>query len=230
VEKPIGLHLKAAERAAKAIESAGVISSVGYHFRYQASTVQAQNLLKSAPAVAMVAGRWWGGFPQTAWWRRRTQSGGQLHEQATHLIDLARYLIGDISKVYSVGARREAKAFPGSDVFDVSALTCEFANGAIGTFSATCLLHDVTEVDLQLIRKDELLDLRGNYLTLRRAGETTTYSHRNNPFLDENIAFIESVISGKRGEIKCSYSDALQTLRVTLAANQSLKSGKTVKV
>ncbi len=48
--------------------------------------------------------------------------------------------------------------------------------------------------------------------------------------LDEDTAFVQAVKSGKRAAIKSNYADALKTLAVTLAANQSAKTGKTVKV
>jgi|TARA_B100000809_G_C15113670_1_gene521579 predicted dehydrogenase len=40
-----------------------------------------------------------GGMPD-GWWREKAKSGGQVHEQATHGIDLARYLFGEAKTVY----------------------------------------------------------------------------------------------------------------------------------
>jgi predicted dehydrogenase len=179
----------------------------------------------------LVYGRWLGSFPGAPWWRRQNQSGGQIHEQATHIIDLARYLVGDIQKVYCCAARREMhKEFRDSTVADVTTLTAEFANGAIGHFSAACLLNGISEVGLSLVVKDAVYDLFGNALSIRRPDQTQNIMHRNNAYLDEDKAFIEAVQSGKRGPIKSTYADALKTLRVTLAANQSAKSGRPVKL
>lgn len=230
IEKPLANSLRTAERNAAAIETAGVITSVGYHFRYHEATAQAQNLLKGN-APSMIYGRWLGGFPSTDWWRKIEHSGGQLHEQATHIIDLARYLVGDVKKVYCCTARREMhKSFPDSTVPDVTALTLEFENGAIGHFATACLLGNLGEVGLSFYLKDAICDLHGNTWVQRRSGETHTHTHRNNPYLDENIAFVQAVKTGQRAGIKSTCADALKTLRVTLAANQSAKSGKAVKV
>jgi predicted dehydrogenase len=228
IEKPISQNLRTAERNAHAIEEAGVIASVGYHFRYHEATIQAQSLLgKNAPA--MIYGRWLGGFPGAPWWRKMEQSGGQLHEQATHIVDLARYLVGEVKKVYCCAAQREMhKTFRDSDAPDVTALTLEFQNGAIGHLATACLLGGVGEVGLSLYLKDAIYDLHGNTLSLRQSGETRTFTHRNDPYVDEDATFIEAVKSGKRAAIKSDYADALKTLRVTLAANQSAKSGKPV--
>lgn len=231
VEKPVANNLKTAERAAEAIENAGVINAVGYHFRYHAATTQVQELLADKKAPALVYGRWLGNFPSALWWRRQNQSGGQINEQATHIIDLARYLVGDIEKVYCCAARREMhKEFRDSTVADVTTLTAEFTNGAIGHFSAACLLGGVREVGLSLVVKDAIYDLFGNALSIRKTDQTQNIMHRNNAYLDEDKAFIEAVQTGKRGGIKSTYADALKTLRVTLAANQSAKSGRAVRI
>lgn len=231
VEKPICNNLKTAERATQAIEKAGVINAVGYHFRYHAATAQVQELLDDKKAPALVYGRWLGNFPNVLWWRRQNQSGGQINEQATHIIDLARYLVGDIEKVYCCAARREMhKEFRDSNVADVTTLTAEFTNGAIGHFSAACLLSGLREVGLSLVVKDAIYDLFGNALSIRRTDQTQNIMHRNNAYLDEDKAFIEAVQTGKRGGLKSTYADALKTLRVTLAANQSAKSGRPVKI
>jgi len=231
VEKPLSNNMKTAEKIAAAIEDAGVTTAVGYHFRYHEATDRTQKLLdaKNAPLVAMAYGRWLGGFPGVAWWRRMDQSGGQLVEQCTHIVDLARYLIGDIKKVYCCAALREmGKVYEGTTVPDVTALTVEFDSGAIGYISTAALLGGVGETGLDLMVRDAIYELRGNTLTIRQSGETNTYQHRNNPYLDEDRAFIKAVKTGKRLGIKSNYTDALKTLKVTLAANQSAKTGKPV--
>jgi myo-inositol 2-dehydrogenase/D-chiro-inositol 1-dehydrogenase len=233
VEKPVANNLRTAERIATAIEDGGVLSAVGYHFRYFDATQQLQKLLtpKNSPQVAMAHGYWLGGFPNRTWWKRMEQSGGQVVEQGTHLIDLARYLIGEITNVYARAAQREMyKLDEDINVPDVSALTVEFANGAIGTFQYSCLLGKMNDVGLTLLLREKTYELKQNTLTVRSAEETHTFTHSNNAMLQEDQAFIQAVATGKRTLIKSTYSDAIKTLRVTLAANQSAKSGKPVKL
>ena len=234
IEKPVSNKVGAAEKVAQAIEDAGVLSSVGYHFRYFEATERAQKLLaqKSSSDVALAYGRWLGGFPGPAWWRNLEQSGGQLNEQATHIVDLARYLIGEISEVYCVSALREMhKHFENSTVPDVTALTVKFDSGAVGHFSTASLFNGFDEVGLDLAIHEQMLQLRGNTLKVLGGGkgETAEYSHANNPYFDEDEAFVKAVQSGKRTLIKSTYADALKTLRVTLAANKSMKTGRPVK-
>ncbi len=192
VEKPQANNMKTAQRIAAAIADAGVISSVGYHFRYFDATERARKMLnaKGASPVAMAHGYWLGGFPGVSWWRRMEQGGGQLVEQCTHIVDLARYFAGDITRVYCCAAQREVpKTYKDSNVPDVTALTVEFQSGAIGTMSTTALLGGVGATGLDLMALNTLYELRGNSLTVRaQGGETTSFSHGNNPYLSRKTA------------------------------------------
>lgn len=233
VEKPVSNNLRIAEKIASAIEDASVFSAAGYHFRYMDASEQMLKVLsaKNAPQVAMASGRYFGGFPNRAWWKSMEHSGGQIVEQGTHIIDLARYLVGEIKSVYARAALREMhKSDKQINVPDVSALTVEFASGAVGTFQHACLLGKLNDIGLTLLMRDTVYELEQNTLTIRSDDETHIFRHTNNAMLQEDRVFIAAVSSGKRTLIKSTYADALKTLRVTLAANQSAKSGKPVKL
>ena len=49
-------------------------------------------------------------------------------------------------------------------------------------------------------------------------------------FRIENDAFIESVLTNNPTLVLSSYKDALQTLKVTLAANRSVESGMPISI
>jgi predicted dehydrogenase len=234
VEKPLANTVKTAEKIAAAIEDAGVLSSVGYNWRYNDTTARVQNLLagKKTPQPAMCYGRWLGGFPGVAWWRRLEQSGGQLVEQATHIVDLARYLMGDIQSVSCVAALREMdKVYEGTTAPDVTALVVTFESGAIGHFSTSSILGGVGEIGLDLYLKGAAYKIMsGELIVIQDGGERHTYAQRNNPYYDEDVAFVQAVKTGRRTGIRSTYADSLKTLKVTLAANQSAKTGKTVKL
>ena len=67
----------------------------------------------------LVVGRWLAGTPPPSWWRRTAEGGGQAVEQATHLYDLARVLVGEATVV---GAPRRA-CRPSPPVIDVADAT-----------------------------------------------------------------------------------------------------------
>ncbi len=74
----------------------------------------------------LVTGLWLDATPPIGWWQRRTGSGGQLVEQATHLVDTARLLVGEIDEVSAYASRTERAAFPNLDVDDVTATSVRF--------------------------------------------------------------------------------------------------------
>lgn len=233
VEKPIANSLRTAERIAAAIEEANVPTAVGYHWRYHESTNRAQEQLsaKDAAQPAMCYGRWLGSFPTVPWWRRMDQSGGQLVEQTTHIVDLARYLIGEITSVSCVAALRELdKVYEGTTVHDVMAMTVTFENGAIGHFSTTPMLSGMGEIGLDIYALDTVYKITADTFTLQKPQETHIYKGANTAILNEDIAFVEAVKTGKRTGIRSNYNDALKTLAVTLAANRAAKTGRTVKL
>ncbi len=235
IEKPIANSMKTAEKIAAAIEDAKVPAAVGYHWRYHEATIRAQELLsaKKAAQPAMCYGRWLGNFPGVPWWRKMDQSGGQLVEQTTHVIDLARYLMGEMTSVSCVASLREMdKVFEGTTVPDVMAFVATFESGAVGHFSTTSMIDGFYEAGLDIYARNALYKIGPNTLSFQKTadGESQSFTGSNSATMDEDKAFIQAVKTGKRTGIKSTYADALKTLHVTLAANQSAKSGKVVKL
>ncbi|MDH7601359.1 MAG: Gfo/Idh/MocA family oxidoreductase [Armatimonadota bacterium] len=228
VEKPVALTLEKARQISEAISQSGIVAAVGYHWRYQSNTDRAREIL-SDRQIGMVLGYWMGGFPGVSWWRRMEQSGGQMVEQTTHIFDLARYLCGEIVEVYAAYANRDSKHIPDFNVYDVGAATIKFANGAIGSMSNTCLLSVPYTVGLHVIARDLIVEIHGD-LKVIQPGYTQIFTGGVNAMQEENRAFIKAVKTGDRSDIRSTYEDAVKTLAVTLACNESAAAGKPIKV
>jgi predicted dehydrogenase len=71
------------------------------------------------------------------WWRDRSRSGGQVFEQITHILDLARYLLGEPAQVFSVQDNLFHRDVPDYTVEDASATTIRFRSGALANVAAT---------------------------------------------------------------------------------------------
>lgn len=228
VEKPVGRSLDKARLVRDAIEKKKVISAVGYHWRYLANTQRAMQILQGRK-IGMVQGYWMGGMPAVGWWKKMEESGGQMVEQTTHIFDLARYLCGDIVEVYALYARREIEETHEVDIYDVGSASLKFASGAVGTISNTCMLNLPYVVGLHIIAKELVLEIHGD-LKVIEPGHTETFASGSNSMLAENRAFIEAVKSGKSECIRSTYEDAVKTLAVTLACNESARTGKPAAV
>lgn len=230
VEKPVARTLEKAKAIEEAIAKHGVISSVGYHFRYMATTAKARELLEGK-TIGMVTGWWMGGMPGVAWWRVMAQSGGQFVEQTTHIVDLARYLVGDISEVYALLTNRKLHTeVDNYSVYDVGAVAVKFANGVVGAIHNTCLLNLGWRVGLDIVTPDMVIETDWGKVKVTKAGKEVTHHLSSNPYLEENKAFIHAIVTGDRSGIRSTYADAVKTLAVTLAANESARTGQAVKV
>jgi myo-inositol 2-dehydrogenase/D-chiro-inositol 1-dehydrogenase len=147
VEKPLAADLAVARDVAAAVAAAGLPTATGYHWRYLDTVERAARAVHGRP-VRLVAARWWGATPPPAWWGREALSGGQVVEQATHVLDLVRVFAGEVAEV--VGAAAPSSAAQ-RDVPDATAAVLRFESGAVGTVSTSCLLPSPTAAGLDVV-------------------------------------------------------------------------------
>jgi predicted dehydrogenase len=227
VEKPLGLDCVVAERVAEAIAAAGVVSAVGHHWRYSASVATARRLLWNTP-VRLVMGAWLDQLPPAAWWARRGHSGGQVVEQAIHILDLARLFAGEVTEVCAV-ANENPPVAPDADVDGSTAAILRFAGGAVGTLAATCLLGwkhraglEVYADNLALTLTEEGIDVRGGRGCRQWQPVDPAVAKRA-----ADRAFIDAVL-GKGDDIRVPYPEALRTHRLACAVAQSAAQHRSV--
>ncbi|GMA61346.1 Gfo/Idh/MocA family oxidoreductase [Alicyclobacillus fastidiosus] len=230
VEKPLGINAEVPADIAEQLKEKKLITSVGYHWRYNESTGHAKRLLAdSQPGMAL--GYWMGGMPMVPWWRVQTGSGGQFVEQTTHIVDLLRCLCGEVREVYAAYALRVMhEKVPGTDVPDVGTVTLKLANGMVATISNTCLLPVGHHVGLDLYTNKGVLEIRSGELREIAPDGVTTFGSTTNPYFMEDEAFIYALRTGDASRILSDYADALRTHEVTIAANESALSGQPVSL
>ncbi|GIO33038.1 hypothetical protein J2TS6_41790 [Paenibacillus albilobatus] len=233
VEKPLGLDAELPRSIMTEVEETGLITSVGYHFRYQSNVDRMRELLRRQQS-GMVLGRWMDGMPGVAWWRKQNGSGGQFIEQTTHLADLLRYLAGEVQEVYALyGSRVKHEQEEGVDVADVGTVTLKLESGLIANISNTCILPAGTEADgvgLAFYTDQGVLDWNPQRLCRIQPGERTEYRESTNPYQKETEAFLHALRTGDRSRIRSDYADAFKTQAVTCAALESAGTGKPVRV
>jgi myo-inositol 2-dehydrogenase/D-chiro-inositol 1-dehydrogenase len=216
VEKPLSADSRTAERVAEAVAERGLVTAVGYHWRYLDTVRRARELVADNPA-RLAVGRWWDTMPPPAWWRRRDGSGGQVVEQATHLFDLVRVLMGEPDGVAAVASPVDAVAYPDADIDQVAAVTLRFASGAVATISATCILAGPHAIGLTLLCDGMAVDLSEEEMVVTTAAGREVVTARVDPFREEDVRFLRAVRDGGDG-VLTPYAEALMTHRLTTAA------------
>ncbi len=222
-EKPLGAVAADPERVAAALAGSRLVTAVGYQWRGLDFLPELRASLAERPAHLLIA-RWTGPTPGPTWWRHVAESGGQVVEQATHLYDLARLLLGEGDVVGAASARHERPAFPDADVDDVATAIVRFESGSIGSFSNSGLLPSgVVEFDLvaegrrSTIQPDDLPDRPRWTLTVEDESGTTVRESVRDPYEVQAEAFLDAVRDDDPGRVLSSYADALLTDRLTRA-------------
>lgn len=137
VEKPLGLDVATAERVAAAVRASGIPTATGHHWRSSAAVRRAQRIV-AGRAVRLVTASWLDKVPPVAWWSRRSGSGGQVVEQAVHVLDLVRLLAGEVTEVHAFGDGTPSSA--DADVDSATVAVLRLAGGGVGTVAATSRL------------------------------------------------------------------------------------------
>jgi myo-inositol 2-dehydrogenase / D-chiro-inositol 1-dehydrogenase len=228
VQKPVALDMATGRKIAAAARQKGLITCVGYQLRYSGSADAARELL-AGRTVGLANGTYWCGSGRSTghWLVQRAKSGGQLVEQATHTLDMLRYLIGEVQTVYALQDRR---ILTDTDCPDVNALALRFTSGAVGTFTATWALDgsDWQQANIcEITFDDSRLHWTAGRLTVTR-GSAPREEQRPDGSID--AAFVDAVRLNDPSLIRSNYDDALRTLAVTLAADESARTGLPVDV
>jgi predicted dehydrogenase len=236
VEKPIAMELGIAQEIADHARRAGVVTAVGYQLRYASTTAAARRAL-AGRTVGMATALRFGGLPEPPWWRVQRQSGGMLIEQHTHAVDLLRYLVGEVTRVYAEADRLLLTDVPGLDIADVHAATLRFACGAVCTLGNSPALVDGLTLPgalshIHIIARGLTLSLAaGSHLTVVRTGGQREEIEAERGFnRTMNEAFLHAVRTGDRSGILSPYDDALRSFAVTYACLRSAERREVVEL
>lgn len=137
-EKPLGRNAEEAWRMLEAVQKAGVVHMCAFNYRF----IPAVGLAKEIISAGRL-GRIYHFRAQFLQEKERPFPGGALLDQGTHLIDIARYLVGEICSVmglvknFSLDLHSTPDAEASSIVDDAWASVLEFEGGALGTIETT---------------------------------------------------------------------------------------------
>ncbi|MBO1514850.1 Gfo/Idh/MocA family protein [Metabacillus bambusae] len=228
VEKPLGLDLETVQKKAKIIKDSGVICGVGYCLRYLDTVAKAKEYLKDK-SIAMVRGHYITSFVPTPWYREMNKSGGQLVEQSTHILDLMRYLAGEIDNVYANMSLQVLSDIPNMDIPDVTSVNVTFKSGAVGHLDSSMIQVDHRS-GIEILGRDFRVLIDGADLSIVEKDSTITYKSKVDFYQEQDRVFIEAVMKGDPNLLLSNYEDGAKTLAATLASNKSNEIGLPIKL
>ncbi|NIM04408.1 MAG: Gfo/Idh/MocA family oxidoreductase [Armatimonadetes bacterium] len=162
-EKPLAMNVAEAKKMVAAVEKAGVKHMINFNYRGVPAVVLAKQMIAEGRLGQIY--HWRGTYLQD-WivdpefplvWRleKRLAGAGALGDIGAHSIDLARYLVGEITEVVAdmktfiekrpkladaaggLAAAKRSKAKGRVTVDDAAIFLTRFDNGAMGTFEAS---------------------------------------------------------------------------------------------
>jgi predicted dehydrogenase len=140
-EKPLGRTAEESYEIWQRVAATGVKHLCAFNYRFVPAVRLARELIDAGELgdIRHFRGRYlqdWGDTDAQVWRFDRAEAGsGALGDLAAHVVDLARYLVGEIDEVGGF----LSTFVPGREVDDAVEATVRFANGAVGTLEATRL-------------------------------------------------------------------------------------------
>ena len=197
-EKPLGRTADESYAMWRDVAATGVKHMCAFNYRFVPAVRRAREMIEEGQLgeIRHFRARYlqdWGGDPTLAGWRFDPEAAGSgaLGDLGSHVVDLARFLVGEPASVASA-----VRTFiPGRQVDDAIAAVVEFELGAIGTIEATRLAlgrrnalqwevngsHGSLAFDLERLNELRFFDAsegRG------RGFETILVSEPTDPFLE----------------------------------------------
>ena len=227
VEKPLAPDLETAEAIGKRVD--GVLTRVGHHWRCAEPVARARALL-AGRTVRLVSATWWDKVPPVSWWPHRELSGGAVVEQAIHVLDLARVLVGEVTEVTA----RACGSVPDGDVDAATAALLSFANGAVGTLTAASVLGAKHRAGLEIVADGLVVGVGEDWLEVRdgTADPVRAEFDRWTACVAADRAFVDAVVGRPVDPVTSppDYGEALRSHRLATAVACSAASGATERL
>lgn len=254
VEKPMSLDIKFAKKVRDEVEKRGLITAVGFQCRYNNYTEACREFCHDNQIIYADCTRM-AGVPGMFWWRDKTLSGGALVEAGIHNLDMLRYMMGDVVEVCCYSTRGFVNDVENYNTDDCTVAIAKFESGALATIGTGCYSRSGDSFDSKVIfsaankraewrvgksveiygektvesSDEEIYTIKGDG-GLSAGGEKRVVKRDADPGIDCDRTFIEAVLSGDSSKIRSPYADAYKSLAVALACNESMATGKPVKI
>ena len=242
MEKPISLSLEESKRLLKLVETSDRMVAVGFQTRY---SNLAERLVENVDVetLSMITGFLYWTTPLVGWIRRRSLAGGQIVDQAIHLLDLFRLVAGEVETVHAFYTKRgretEEDREAGFENWSSYAVALRFRNGVVGCLSTTYALYpgifkpgEGYQAGFDVVCREKLIRyVHCSEVRVYAKGKPVeVYRLEGDPTRRMLEAFVEAVSTRDKKVLKTPYEDSYRSNLLALAANKSAEEGRPVNV
>ena len=238
IEKPPALNMDEGRACLEQIERTGVIAAVGFQLRYAPLYERLKDLLASETVhliQTVCTVDYYLSFKMAPWFLQQQISGGPVAEQAIHLLDCGRFVLGNPEPVqaHALAVKNMALDRTEFDAENAVQMTYALDNGVFGTHANHCGTEGFS-FDLEVIGPH--LRLRANATRNRISGYLNGQEldepapEENSLGMDKTGAWLRAVETGERSLVRSPYADAIHTLALVEAAVRSRGTGRFVGV
>lgn len=238
-EKPLSISLPDALDMQRTIQESSAFFQMGFQRRFDNGYVAAKQKIADGLIGNLVLFKSSSRDPQrpSLEYLNPATSGGLIIDCGIHDLDLARWFMGEVESVYSIGGTLAYPEMKTIDDIDNAVVSLRFDSGALGTVDMS--RNGVYGYDI----RTEILGTAGTLkigylretpiLVLTKEGVT----HDTVPYFPERFEqayvsqlqdFVNNVLADKMPSVTCA--DGVAALNLAVAATQSFREGRPVKV
>ncbi|MDN4075322.1 Gfo/Idh/MocA family protein [Fictibacillus terranigra] len=235
IEKPPAKDLKMAKKIDDILERTGVINSVGFMYRYSQAAAHTKELI-AGRRIALIRSAMLDGLALRPNWPRwffdKGRSGGPAFDQAVHIFDLSRYLIGEVEQL---SGYQENLIVPKSEDFTVEdsfSLCMKYQNDIIQNHTHSWSYPDVfTNIELISDELHLILDLVEGSVSGKIDGEKVHFLSKDEGLYRRELeSFARAISENNPSLVLSTYKDSILSLSVAIAAKEALDSGNIIKI
>jgi inositol 2-dehydrogenase len=238
-EKPLSISLAAAEEMQRTVEQTGVFFQMGFMRRFDKGYLAAKRKIEEGaigkPVVFKSSSR--DPYRPSLEYLDPAHSGGLFIDCGIHDLDLARWYMGDIASVYSIGGTLAYPEMKAIGDIDNAITSLYFTSGALGTIDLsrngvygydirTEILGTEGTLKIGYLRETPILVMNNKGIT----HDTVPYftERFEQAYISQLQDFVENVLEGKPPAVTCA--DGVAALQASAAATLSFKENRPVTI
>lgn len=230
MENPVSIGSDHLEPLEKEIDERFLLTCVGNDFRYLDTVAQAiEHLMHDPPVSCQML--WLLPLPSPCLAQTILRSGGVLNLYGSRLVDLSRYLFGEVHRVFAMANHTPPYANVQIDNSVQLCLGFEDHNmvNLMVAFSSTV---NHPQLGVNILTRNGRLEMSGENLdlTIHENGGTTRHTSKQNVQVMQLQLFLTAVQRRDASTLRTSYQDSVRTQMVVAGAMNSLKTGAVQKL